>query len=228
MAIAVTVLDSGGTAFGGTGITSQATASVSPSANALVLLCLEISRDAVTGLAVTGNGLTWVQVATPYTESGYVTAAIFRAMGASPSTGAVSASWNEGSFDVNYELLQVTGVDTSGTNGSGAVVQSVTGGGFAITSLTLSYTIATGNGGVAVFGQRGATFGSTPRSGWTELSDAGISSGGALETQWRADPDTAAGASFAGAANIAAIAVEVKAAGAAATNLPYLQALGEA
>lgn len=217
-----TLVDSGGTAFTGAGITSQATASVTPAAGELWLLVLNISRDAVTGLAATGNGLTWVLVGT-YTQSNYVTVAVFRAMG-SGSAGAVTASWNEGSFDVNYHLVKVTGVDTSGTNGSGAIVQTATGGaesvGTGTVSITLGAAITSGNLALSAWSQRGSNAAANPRASWTELADTNVAANGSLETQTTTTADTAASATGASGLynTIAGLVVEIKAAAASHTN----------
>lgn len=111
---------------------SLVTASISPGANRLVLATLINYRGAGSPATPTasGNGLTYVQVGsinyTPIaTPRGRITC--FRAMGASPSAGAVTFDLGgQSQDDFTWFIHEFDGVDTSGTNGSGAVVQAVT------------------------------------------------------------------------------------------------------
>lgn len=116
------------------GVTSPAattsTASITPTANALILAWVFQNHDAATTNPPTlsGNGLTWVQVATvQFATSNRGRLTVFRAMGASPSTGVVTITHNTTPTEgVVWSIDQWTGTDTSGTNGSGAIAQSNT------------------------------------------------------------------------------------------------------
>jgi hypothetical protein len=106
--------------------TSFATASITPAANQPIYAFYASSSAATTGEpTATGNGLTWVRVVTRLIGANNRRLTLFRAAGAAPSAGAVT-------FDSGVQT-QTTGVwwvgqfaqaDTSGTNGSGATVQS--------------------------------------------------------------------------------------------------------
>jgi MSHA biogenesis protein MshQ len=113
--------------------TTQATAAFTPVANTLYLMWTIQgfgSTPAVPTVAC-ANGLTMVRVNTVTfdtiaTPLGRLT--LFRAMKASGlSPGTCTITWNQTTTGNGYSLVSFTGIDTSGTDGSGAVAQSVTG-----------------------------------------------------------------------------------------------------
>jgi hypothetical protein len=122
--------------------TTCTTNSITPSANKLVLLAIG-RRGTGTVTSVTGNGLTWVQVADQFdgNGSGNNGVVLFRAMGSSPTTGSVTMTFSAAQSRCNWSITELGNVDTSGTNGSGAIVQyatsSHTGG------TTISTTLST-------------------------------------------------------------------------------------
>lgn len=223
-AVTASLLTSGDNNTNGT---SSATASITPGSNKLILACIRTRRaGAITDPSVTGNGLTWVKVV----GIDYNTVAspaqhlyIYRALGASPTTGAVtidtSASGSQTSF--SWSIVEFTGMDTSGTNGSGAIVQSASARGDAQTGLTPT---------LAAFGSvNNATFGCfagaannaiTPEAGWTELSDSGFDDAGVdiyrTQSQFLGSNDTSPNATWT-SMDAAALAVEIKAAATAST-----------
>lgn len=118
------------------------TASITPSANKLILLTITSRADAVqpTISSVSGNGLTWVEINhRDYDAAGSRrTVFLYRAMGSSPTTGSVTITWGGIQTAKAWCIDEITGADTSGTNGSGAIVQSVTNEGASVTSLTIT------------------------------------------------------------------------------------------
>lgn len=124
MPIAVTNLDKGNTL---TQATSYLTNSITPAANALIIVSVE---SLVLGTnpnipTITGDGITWVQVNTEF-DGSQIRITVFRGMSASPTAGALTISFGaQTQHDINWSVEQATGVDITGTNGSGAVVQSV-------------------------------------------------------------------------------------------------------
>ena len=109
------------------------TASVDPQDNALVLVGVA-SKDSSgadpPAPTLAGNGLTYVQVATiVYDGVGGVRSrlTLFRALGASPSAGAVTITFSASQIECSWSIVHAAKVDTSGSNGSGAIVQSATG-----------------------------------------------------------------------------------------------------
>jgi hypothetical protein len=107
----------------------------------------------------TGNGLTWVlasKVATDINRQ----LTVFRAQGASPSAGAVTFDFGailQTSF--TWAIIQYSGADASGTNGSGATAQSktaVVASGTSI-SVTLDNALASSASRMLVFTQTSST-----------------------------------------------------------------------
>lgn len=126
MAVGVSVLDHTHVS----NVTSYASASVSPAANALLLLwVIAADNDLVSPIpSVSGNGLSWVQVATSnvvYADLSFAQRmTCYRAMGAAPSTGTVTMDWSGDQQQVaGHSLLQFTGIRTDGVSGAGAVGQ---------------------------------------------------------------------------------------------------------
>lgn len=202
------------------GGSTAASASISPGANSLVLAAVlnidgDFSSPATPSLS--GNGLTWTQVATlTYGPGGIARLTLFRAMGSAPSTGAVTISFGGvGQFLVGYSISQFAGADTSGTNGSGAIVQSDTGFNASGTGLTITLDAfgSTDNMAYGVFSYGlDAESDLGVGSGFTLLNT--VSSGGedAMLTEYKLNDNTV-DATQATAQAMAGIAVEIKAAG---------------
>src|SRR5438132_12326875 len=117
MAIVNTNLTSGGNGSGFSN--SDNTASIAPSANQLVLAW--VAHDVTSGTpntpTLTGCSLTWVLVATAV--SGITRISLFRALGAAPTTGAVTIDFGgQTQNEEHWSISQFAGVNTGGTNGS--------------------------------------------------------------------------------------------------------------
>ncbi len=158
----------------GSGASSYATASITPSANALVLAYIHSFGSGGPGNTptATGCGLTWVVVAS-FVPSGNNRVTLFRAMG-SPTSGAVTFDFAGQNQSIPcWTISQFTGVDQTGTNGSGAVVQSVTGTAF--TNNLVITLAAFGNAANAGYGAFNISAVATisPGSGFTQLGEAG-------------------------------------------------------
>lgn len=129
------------TAGSNTDATSYNTASVTPTANRLQLLWVySIAGAAPNQPTVTGNGLTWVNIGSVLDSDGLRRITLFRAMGGSPSAGAIAIDFGgQTQTGAAWSLAEYDNVDTGGTNGSAAVVQVVTGStGSNGTSLTVT------------------------------------------------------------------------------------------
>ena len=112
---------------------SYATASISPTADNLVLAFV----NQVTGIAASGSnvptcsgaGMTWVEVATQSYDSenpdrGRVT--MFRALDASPGSGALTFDFGgETQARASWGIIEFSNVDTGGADGADAIVQVV-------------------------------------------------------------------------------------------------------
>ena len=192
-----------------TDLDSYATASITPAGNELILIAVNsfISEGSPAVPAVSGNGLTWVEVATSgVNDNRRLT--VFRALGASPSTGVVTIDFSAVTQqDCKWIISEFANVDTGGSNGANAVVQAVVG------SVSTSPHSAT----LAAFGDAGnATFGAvtinsnntiTPGTGFAEIAERLFN--GVVQQQWRNDNDTTVDATTA-AGNGIVIALELK------------------
>ena len=111
--------------------TSYATASYTPTANLLIIAVVVNTKGTTPDTpTLSGNGLTWVQVATVTFDSIAAPTArltLFRAMGAAPSAGALTADF-AGATQTSGQIYvsEFSNINTGGTNGSAAVVQSAT------------------------------------------------------------------------------------------------------
>lgn len=212
-----------------TNATNYTTASVTPAANKLILLITAQSRNTATACtsndisSVTGNSLTWVAVNKQcFSDAGAptYTVEIWRTMGASPSTGTINFDVSASTqINAAWAVVECSGTDTSGTNGSGAIVQSAINLVEPGTSLTVTLG-AFGSANNATLGAFGIAdnIAITPGSGFTELVEELVSDGGndlGLQVQWRNDNDTTVDASWS-SIDAGGVAIEIKAAATAA------------
>jgi len=166
---------------GGTDVdaSSFVTQSWTPQANRLYLLSLAPVQDfGQTQPTVTGNGLTWVPI-TGGEFGGQGSGRqlwVFRALGSAPTSGPIRIDFGgKSQFTIAWSLDRFGGVDTSGTNGSAAVVQHVddlwsgssTSLQFSLAPLASPNDLAFGLFGHAEHEN------TVPGGGWTELSDFG-------------------------------------------------------
>lgn len=211
MAIGVSVLTADGST---TDATSYTTASIAPAANALILAYVGNQDGVVTTPTASGNGLTYVQVVTVQGSGGMIRGTVFRAMGASPSSGAITISFGSATqSDCRWHVLEVTGVKTSGTNGSDAVVQSASSTSYASGGITVTlaaFADAVNNAAFGFFAHTAPASDITPGSGFTELADSG---GGNLrcQSEWKLGEDTSVDATFADPFSELGLAIEVAA-----------------
>jgi len=170
--------------------------------------------------SVSGAGLTFTEIGTAggllYSASpGVRRIQAWRALvGSGAATGSIAISLGGTSTGMDAVLLEFSGMDTSGTNGSGAVVQSATNqatGASALT-VTLSAFASASNRPVAFFNHRAAEA-TTEKPGYTELDDALHSAPAAgAECEWNASTaDTTPSASWLTLAAVGGFALEIKA-----------------
>jgi hypothetical protein len=157
---------------------------------------------------ISGNGLTWVQIAT--VSNGTHRLTLFGADASGSTTGATTVSFagqNQDGCKAFFMLLD--DADLSG-GVAAAFVQAPTG---SATDTSASITLAAAGNSVNRPISGWAVAGSvsfTPRTDWTEMDE--ITGTGHLETQYRSDAfDTAASATWGGSSqNWVGIAAEVK------------------
>lgn len=220
MAITASNLTAGGSL---TDSQTYDTASVTPGANRLVLVSVGIRNYGAANLgtiSLSGNGLTYVEVAT-ITYSSIAAPlsrlSIFRGMGASPSAGAITITVSgTGQNSCAWSVDEFAGTDTSGTNGSGAIVQSAncqTDDADPAPSITLAALgDAVNNAVYACFGNANNRA-LTPTTDYTELTDQAPGNNCAVETHYKVPGTTSLSATgYSNFDDAAGIAVEIKAA----------------
>jgi hypothetical protein len=164
--------DAGSTTDG----TSIATASITPLANQVLYAAVSaFSAVSLIPPTATGNGLTWVQVATIAVDINRELT-VFRAQGAAPSAGAVTFDFGavpQTSF--RWVVIQYAGADATGTNGSGATPQSQTAATASGTSLsvTLPGALAAATSRMLVFTATASTI-VTSDADFTRLTEGTI------------------------------------------------------
>lgn len=215
MAVSATQLTAGGTTTDGNSFT---TASITPTANRLITVVIGLQGSTGTpALSVSGCGLTWVQVDNNPLASSTRATAIFRAMGASPTTGALTISTTNNVTNIFWGVAEWTGMDTSGTNGSGAI--GVTGNNTvsAATSISQAWSPTAGSAGLAVL-DIAVQVNPSAGTGWTALSQQNqpTQANGFL-SMWSSTAASPIAASWVGSGNGFYTWIEVKPA--AAVNL---------
>lgn len=210
--------------------TSYTTASITPASGKLYLLAVynRVSAGTANTPTVTGAGVTWVKIddIAPISALRHMT--VFRAIGPG-SAGALTISLaGQTQMHCIWSISEWDGIDMSGTNGSGAIVQSNTGSATA-TSLSVSLS-AFGDTANATYGMffHAAAEATTVGSGFTSLSDTQVADGGAngdMKVEYKLSNDTGVDVSFTTSSQVGGIAVEIKAAVVATGNgLPLVNA----
>jgi hypothetical protein len=196
------------------------TASISPAPNALITVAVLGHRGAGVPLpTVTGGGMgAWTQVATVT----FATIAapqkrltVYRALSASPGSGPLTITFPQAVANAQWIVTQWSGVETSGVNGSGAIVQ--TGSARADAGTGLTVTLAPfadpNNAAYGVFGVKKNALAVTPGAGFTEIAEqrSGENPPSDLQAE-RGTNDNTINASWANA-SAAALGVEIRAGG---------------
>jgi hypothetical protein len=169
---------------------------------------------------VTGNGLTWTQIATvAYNLSSSINRGRLSLFAANNTGGTGTAGATTFDFAgqtqtaCQVSFFYVTGADLSGGTAA-AFVQSPTNSGATLTTLSVTLAAAghADNRPIAGFAHS-ANEVATERTNWTEVDErANSSPTTALETQYRSDAfETTASASWASNVACAGIAAEIKA-----------------
>ena len=199
---------------------TQSTASITPSANKLLLLSVD-SRTSITANpnipTVTGNGLTWVQVNTVVwdtTGSSRKRKTIFRAFG-TPTAGAISINFGgQVQAHVFWVVDEVSGAVSGGVDGSAAIIQSATFFQDATTSSSITVTLNpfanANNATYASFSENlTANVVFTPKAGFTSLATTPALQGQS-NTIYKNSGDTTPSVSLSSAANeVGAIGIEI-------------------
>ncbi|HUR95291.1 MAG TPA: Ig-like domain-containing protein [Gemmatimonadales bacterium] len=174
--IAHTMLTSGGSAVNQKVCT---TASITPAANALVTVAVmgHGMNTAAPSPTVTGGGMSgWTQVATVTFDAlntPHKRLSIYRALSSSPGSGPIRITFTTTQANCQWSVSQWQGVETSGTNGSNAIVRAGSARGDNVTRLAVTLGAFADPADVAygVFGVRRSATGITPGAGFTEIAE---------------------------------------------------------
>lgn len=224
MAIAFNHLTNGSSA---TDASSYSTASVSPASNALVLAWVITNRSGVSAAPTcSGNGLTWTQVATitfNTIASPNRRLTLFKALGASPSAGAVTFD-----FGGNTQLNALWGVsEFSSVNTTTPVVQSATNATDSANGLTVTLAAfgSATNAAFGCFSNNNFGGGMTPGAGFTEIFDFSIAENNTrLQAEYQLAEDTTVDVSGWASNAGAGIAIEIAEAGGIIRAAAFTQA----
>lgn len=177
---------------------SYNTASVSPKAGKLIILCVYSTlADTPNIPTISGNGLTWTQVVTKTNNLGNNRNRItmFRALSSTaPTSGAITIGFSgQNQSRCGWSLTEFSNVVKTGTNGADAIVQSASDTNEAATNFTVTLSAfskaSNATFGFASAGADGLTIGAG--TGFTELGEHTIAvSEQTIQAQWRKDNDT--------------------------------------
>lgn len=205
-------------------ITSQDTASITPGANKLILLAtVNMQGASPVTPSVSGNGLTWVEIDSAHHDTGGQNAKIFlfRAMG-TPSAGVVTLAYAAAQDGLIWIIDEYDGIDTSGTNGSGAIVQNANNlGSTQDIAVTLASFADANNAAYIAAAYDNDDRLMTQGTGLTKLvEETQLPENDELATAWRVGEDLTPSYAIDGATNrnMGAVAIEIKIAGAAAAG----------
>jgi hypothetical protein len=173
--------------------TSFTTASFTVAANALIIVTVQARPDTGNALCTATSTIGWLTptlLAQPIYDPSTTGDAIsvFRCMSGTGGTGTITFDFTgQNELEALWSVDQAINVDTSGSQGSGAVVQVVTNTG---TGTSLSVTLAAGAAGNASFGAFGNTSNAstfTVGSGYTVLGQVVGNQYSNMLTEWRSD-----------------------------------------
>lgn len=189
------------------------TGSISPDANQLILAAFWWAQTTPGTVSATGNGLTWVAVDS--NAGGTRKMQLFRAMGSAPTAGALTFTVAGGSGTPSrgaWSVVEVAQVDTSGTNGSAAQVQSANNGSNSATTTTCNLGVFANPNNITL-GFIGVDNGNsiTPGSGFAAIAQANNGAEGfSIQSQVQYGNDQTVDWTVSPAADLRATAVEVK------------------
>jgi hypothetical protein len=214
------------------GNSTAAVSSITTHANKLALLAVtcrtNITVDSNTP-TITDSNRTWTQVGNilwDTTSASRKRVTLFRCLSGSDVTGSATIDYGgQNQTNIIHAINEFDGVDTSGTNGSGAIVQAVTNKDETATNTSFTVTLAAfGNVNNATYGAIAQDNISTTLvigSGFTQMYNVNDAANINLLTEFKASNDTTVDASQSQAAMFGGIAVEIKAAAGVVANTGF-------
>jgi hypothetical protein len=208
---------------GGTDTANQkvyTTGSIAPAPNTLITIAVLGHRGvaATPSPIVTGGGMAaWEEVATVVFDSLSIPSkrmTIYRAMSASPGSGPLTITFANTVSNAQWIVSQWSGVDLSGVNGAGAIVQTGSASADRVTTLTVTLNPFAHANNVAygVVGVKKNVPAVNPGAGFTEIDEqpSGETTTCDLQAEW-ATNDNTINATWT-RANSAVLGVEIRAA----------------
>lgn len=212
-------------------VSSKVTNTFQPTGNRLALLWVMSRRTAgsISTPTATGTTNTWTQIATRANGTSTRRGTLFRHLSASPASETVTIDFGGQTQDgMEWIAVEFSEVVTTGTNGSGAVVQSGTASGTTSISVTLAaFGDAVNN---VAFLAAGSTAGglNLTVTGYTELSsNVGSGNNPEGETDYFRGEDLSVDASHASATTIIGIAIEIDSTNVSGGGLPIPVAMAQ-
>jgi len=182
--------------------------------NRLYLVTVEtVSATAPTVNSISGGGITWVRV------DGYISGnhncEVWRGLVTSgATTGKLTFTLSGNPTNCAWSIEEVTGMDTSGTNGSGAIVQHANNGTTttaASGSVALgSFADATNNVAFGAFLHHTSETSTVDPDGYTALANLAAGSNTGLLTEYKTGQDLSVDASWATSSGWSGVALEIK------------------
>lgn len=220
MAINFSIISSGFDEVPGTSATDADTTTVPGSNHLVKIAVLSVMESASTPNqpTVTGKGLgTFVPFETQLFTNGATYNArltVLHAMAASPTAAQIVIDFGGQTQDaVLWAIIQSGDVDTSGSNGAGALVQSdaATGNGTSASAVLAAFADAINNATVYAVAAAPGTASITPEGGMTAFAQVDSTSY-SLRLAWRLGEDLSPSATIGASRDWAVIAAETKAA----------------
>lgn len=210
--------------------TSYTTASITPTGSRLVIVSVTNAGDDGVAPTLSGNGLTWAQIDTQTFDVIGKRLTVFRSMGASPSTGAITIDFaGNTQAGCAWSVFEFDGIDTGGTNGSAAVGDTDKAEVLLATSITLSLSFASASNGACGAFAIDDNVAMTPDPNFAEIHEVQVNDGAdsmTNETQWIATNETSPSVSWTGNLQGAGIAFEIIAAGGVVAAVPMRALMG--
>jgi hypothetical protein len=175
------------------------TAAIAPGPNTLVTIAVLSHRSyGAISPTITGGGMsTWTQVASVDFDTLSLPLrrlTIFRALSAAPGSGPITITFTANVSNCQWIVSQWDGVETSGVNGAGAIVQTGSNRANAVNGLTVTLG-AFGNANNVAYGAFGVNKNVpaiAPGAGFTKIDEqpSGENTPGDLLTEWAVNRST--------------------------------------
>ena len=207
----------------GTNIVNQrvyTTGAIAPAPNTLITVAVleHNSTSAPPSPTLSGGGMTtWTEVASVTFDTGTLPLrrlTIFRAMSTAPGSGPITITSSVTLSHCQWIVSQWDGVETSGVNGAGAIGETGSSRGNAVTGLSVPLGVFANANNVAygAFGVNRNVAVVAPGTGFTEIAEqpSGESTPGDLQVEWRTNYYTI-DATWPLTLNAGALGVEIRA-----------------